>query len=230
MAVDKVFGIFGLGTFGSKVAKTLAQRGQTVITVDNNSDKIEKIKNDVTQAILLDSTDEDALNNAPLENIDTAIIGMGDEVEASILTTALLKKYGIPHIIARATSDIHEKVLKQVGASEVINIEIDEALRLSHQLTNPDLIDTMDLGENQQIVSITVPDSFVNSTLEELDLRNKYNLNVISIKRAETKIDEMGNPTTEHDTILPEPSTKLRANDIIVMAGSAESIDKIRGK
>lgn len=228
MAKNKVFAVFGLGTFGFEVATSLAGKGETVIAIDHNTDKIEKIKNLTEQAILIDSTDEDALSKAPIENIDTAIIGMGDEIEASILTTALLKKYGVPNIIARAISDIHKKVLKQVGASKVINIEIEEGQRLAEELTNPEIIDTMDLGKNQIVASVSVPESFVNKSLSDLDLRKKYNVNVISIKREKIEIDDVGNPATTESTIIPSPSTILKNNDIMVVAGSKTAINKIK--
>jgi trk system potassium uptake protein TrkA len=228
MAKNKVFAVFGLGTFGLEIATSLAGKGETVIAIDNNPDKIEKIKNLAEQAILIDSTDEDALSQAPIENIDTAIIGMGDEIEASILTTALLKKYGVPNIIARAISDIHKKVLKQVGASQVINIEIEEGQRLAEELTNPDIIDTMDLGKNQVVASISVPEKFVNKSLKDLDLRKKYNVNIISIKREKTEIDEVGNPTTTESTVIPNPSTILKENDVLIIAGSRAAINKIK--
>ena len=228
MAKNKVFAVFGLGTFGLEIATSLAGKGETVIAIDNNPDKIEKIKNLAEQAILIDSTDEDALSQAPIENIDTAIIGMGDEIEASILTTALLKKYGVPNIIARAISDIHKKVLKQVGASQVINIEIEEGQRLAEELTNPDIIDTMDLGKNQVVASISVPEKFVNKSLKDLDLRKKYNVNIISIKREKTEIDEVGNPTTTESTVIPNPSTILKDNDVLIIAGSKAAINKIK--
>jgi len=228
MAKNKVFAVFGLGTFGLEIATSLAGKGETVIAIDNNPDKIEKIKNIAEQAILIDSTDEDALNQAPIENVDTAIIGMGDEIEASILTTALLKKYGVPNIIARAISDIHKKVLKQVGASQVINIEIEEGQRLAEELTNPDIIDTMDLGKNQVVASISVPEKFVSKTLKDLDLRKKFNVNIISIKREKTEIDEVGNPTTTESTVIPNPSTILKDNDVLIIAGSKAAINKIK--
>lgn len=228
MGKDKVYAVFGLGTFGFEVATTLAGEGATVIAIDHNSDKIEKIKNLIEQAILIDSTDEDALGKAPIENIDTAIIGMGDEIEASILTTALLKKYGVPNIIARAISDIHKKVLKQVGASQVINIEIEEGQRLAKELTNPEILDTMELGQNQMVASISVPEKFINKSLKDLDLRKKYKVNIISIKREKVEIDDVGNPISTEFTVVPTPTTILKSNDVIVVAGSREAINKIK--
>ena len=119
---DRVFAVFGLGAFGSEICRSLSERGARVIAIDNQPRLIERIKEDVTQALLLDSTDEEALSGAPLEDIDVAVVAIGDDIEASILTTALLKSMGIPFIRARAVTDIHLKVLKQVGADEVVNL------------------------------------------------------------------------------------------------------------
>ena len=126
MPKNKVFAVFGLGAFGLEVCRVLAEKGSTVIAIDNKVGQIEKIKNLVTQAVLIDSTDEESLRAAPIEDVDTAIVGIGENIESSILTTAILKKVGVPHIIARAISEIHAQVLRQVGASDVINIEIEE--------------------------------------------------------------------------------------------------------
>ncbi len=228
MVKDKVFAVFGLGTFGYEVCSSLAEKGGKVIAVDNNSDKIERVKNIVTQAILIDSTDEESLNNAPIENIDVAVVGMGDDIEASILTTAILKKLGIPFIISRAISDIHARVLKQVGATEVVNIEIEEGKRVASRLLSPEIIDKMYIGQNQILAEVITPKRFMGKTLQELDLRRKSNVNVISIKRLETDVDEMGNPVEEEVVTVPSPSTELRDNDILVVAGPEKDVKKLK--
>ena len=124
MAKEKVFAVFGLGAFGNEVCRVLSEKGGKVIAFDNRPQPVERIKDQVSQVMVLDSTDEEALRSAPLENVDIAIVAIGDDVEASILTTALLKNMGIPYIIARAVTDIHMRVLRQIGANEVISLEM----------------------------------------------------------------------------------------------------------
>ncbi len=228
MAKEKIFGVFGLGTFGLEVCQVISEKGGKVIAVDNQTELIERVKNMVTQAILIDSTDELSLKNAPIEDIDVAVIGIGQNIEASILTTAVLKNLGVPYIIARAVSDIHAQVLKQVGATEVINIEIEEGKRIASKLVSPDIIDKIYIGQNQILAEVVCSKSFVGKSILELDLRKKTNVNIISVKHINTKIDEMGNPIVEETVEFPTPSTRVKKDDILVVVGREKDIEKLR--
>ncbi len=228
MAKEKIFGVFGLGTFGLEVCQVVSEKGGKVIAVDNQPELIEKVKNMVTQAILIDSTDEQSLKNAPIEDIDVAVVGIGENIEASILTTAVLKNLGVPYIIARAVSDIHAQVLKQVGATEVINIEIEEGKRIASKLVSPDIIDKIYIGQNQILAEVVCSKSFVGKSILELDLRKKTNVNIISVKHINTKIDEMGNPIIEELVEFPTPATRMKKDDILVVVGREKDIEKLR--
>lgn len=228
MGQERVFAIFGIGTFGFEVCKVLAERGGKVIAIDHKSDVIEKIKDIVTQAILIDSTDEDALKNIDLEGIDIALVAIGNNMQASILTTALLKKLGVPYIIARAITDIHSRVLKQIGASEVINIEIDEGREVANRLISPDILERIPISKNQTLAEVIVPKSFIGKTLMALDMRKKFNINVISVKRKHEEIDGMGNPQSEEVVFTPNPTEVLRHNDVLVVVGSDQEIDALK--
>ena len=228
MAKEKIFGVFGLGTFGLEVCQVVSEKGGKVIAVDNQPELIEKVKNMVTQAILIDSTDEQSLKNAPIEDIDVAVVGIGENIEASILTTAVLKNLGVPYIIARAVSDIHAQVLKQVGATEVINIEIEEGKRIAGKLVSPDIIDKIYIGQNQVLAEVVCSKSFVGKSILELDLRKKTNVNIISVKHINTKIDEMGNPIIEELVEFPTPATRMKKDDILVVVGREKDIEKLR--
>ena len=228
MGKEKNFGIFGLGTFGLQVCNTLVSKGAKVIAIDNSSEKIEKVKNTAIQALLLDSTDEEALNNAPIEDIDIAIVGMGDSIESSILTTAILKKKGVPRIIARAISEIHERVLKQIGATEVINLQIEEGKRLANSLMSPEVIDRIELGNQQVLAELVVPQSFVDKSLAALDLRKNLNVNIVSIKRHDRSIDDDGAPIGEEKVIFPTAETGFQENDRLIVAGLEVEIEKMK--
>ena len=134
MGTNKVFAVFGLGTFGLTVAETLAEKGATVIAIDSDENQVNLIKNKVDTALVLDTTDERAMEKAPLDEIDTAVIALGEDLETSIITTALIKKRGIPIIIARAVTSIHEQVLRQIGATEIVNLQRDGGERLAQKL------------------------------------------------------------------------------------------------
>ncbi|MGC9364975.1 MAG: potassium channel family protein [Fidelibacterota bacterium] len=228
MTKEKVFGIFGLGTFGLEVCRVISEKGGKVIAVDYQTELIEKVKNSVTQAVLIDSTDEESLKNAPIEDIDVAVVGIGENIESSILTTAVLKNLGVPYIISRAVSDIHAQVLKQVGATEVINIEIEEGKRVAGKLISPDIIDKVYIGQNQMLAEVMASKSMVGKSIVQLDLRKKLNINIISIKHHSTKIDDMGNPVVEDIIDFPAPSTVIQKDDILVVVGREKDIDKLK--
>lgn len=228
MAKEKVFGVFGLGTFGLEVCRVISEKGGKVIAVDYQTELIEKVKNAVTQAVLIDSTDEESLKNAPIEDIDVAVVGIGENIESSILTTAVLKNLGVPYIISRAVSDIHAQVLKQVGATEVINIEIEEGKRVASKLISPDILDKVYIGQNQMLAEVIASKSMVGKSILEIDFRKKLNVNVISIKHTSTKIDEMGNPVVENIVDFPAPSTVIQKDDILVVVGREKDIDKLK--
>lgn len=228
MVRERVCAVFGLGMFGSEVCKELAERGGKVIAIDRKPDLIEKIKDQVTQALLIDCADEEALKNLALENIDVALVAIGVNIEASILTTALLKKLGVPFIIARAVSDTHARVLKQVGATEVINIEVEQGKRLANRLISPDIIDRIPIAKNQTLVEMLVPKKFLNKTIASLDFRKKYNINVISIRRPHIEIDDLGNPVRDEIVLPPDPNEVIQPNDILVMVGTEEAVDALK--
>jgi len=228
MAKEKVFAVFGLGAFGNEVCRVLGEKGGKVIAFDNRPQPIEKIKDEVSQVMVLDSTDEDALRSAPLENVDIAIVAIGDDVEASILTTALLKNIGVPYIIARAVSDIHMRVLRQIGANEVINLEIEEGQRVASRLLTTEVLETIPVTEDYSIVELYVPESMAGKSLERLNLRQEYRVNVIAIERFKTNVDEEGNPVKEERVILPTKDDVLLTDDILILVGRNSDIETFK--
>ncbi|MGB2599372.1 MAG: TrkA family potassium uptake protein [Candidatus Omnitrophota bacterium] len=228
MEKEKVFAVFGLGKFGMELCRILSKKGEKVIAIDQDQAHIEKIKDAVTQAILLDSTDESALLNAGLQDVDVAVVAIRESIDASVLTTILLKNLGVPRIIARAISDIHAQVLKQVGAAEVINIEIEEGRRLANRLAAPDIMDIIPIAADQVMAELRTPQKFVGKSIHELDVRKKYNVNIISIKRTKTEIDDMGNPRREELVFSPKPMDVFDVNDTLIVVGTESDIAGLR--
>jgi trk system potassium uptake protein TrkA len=228
MAKEKVFAVFGLGAFGNEVCRVLSEKGGKVIAFDNRPQPIERIKDQVSQVLVLDSTDEEALKSAPLENVDIAIVAIGDDIEASILTTALLKNIGIPYIIARAVSDVHMRVLRQIGANEVINLEIEEGQRVASRLLTTEVLETIPVTEDYSIVELYVPESMVGKSLERLNLRREYHVNVIAIERFKTSVDDEGNPVKEERVILPTKDDVLLTDDILIVVGRNSDIEAFK--
>ena len=225
---EKVFAVFGLGSFGMEVCRGLIEKGGKVIAFDSRTQPIEKIKDLVNQVMVLDSTDEDALRSAPLENVDVAIVAIGDDVEASILTTAILKDIGVPYIIARAVTDVHMRVLRQIGANEVINLEIEEGRRVASRLMTAEVLETIPVTEDYSIVELYVPESMVGKSLERLNLRADYMVNVIAIERFKTTVDEEGNPVKEERVIIPTKDDVLLNDDILIVVGRNTDLDTFR--
>ncbi len=228
MVKEKLFAVFGLGIFGTEVCKTLASKGFKVVAADKDKGLVDKIRDTVTQAIQMDSTDEDALRNANLQDADIAIVAMGDSMEASILTTILLRKIGVPYIITRAFSDVHAEVLGQIGATEVVNLEVEEGRRLANKIIAPDVVDLIPVSEDQSLAELRIPEGFIGRSLKELDLRKKYNVNIISIRRTKTEIDDMGNPRKKEFVFTPKPDDDMKVNDVLVLLGANKDIDKMK--
>lgn len=225
---QNVFAVLGLGVFGRQICATLIERGGSVIAIDQDPELIEQVKEDVTQAILIDTTDEESLSEAALEDVDVAVVAMGDNVEASILTTALLKKRGVGHVVSRAVSALHAQVLKQVGADEVLNLETDAGSRLANRLIAPDVLERVALSREISVAEMYVPEAVVGATLAEMDLRGRYGLMVLSIKRVKRDVDELGNPVETEEIIFPGPDDELLETDLIHVIGKNESIDEFR--
>jgi trk system potassium uptake protein TrkA len=224
--MDKVFAVFGLGAFGRQLCATFMEKGASVIAIDNQGELIERIKDEVTHAIRIDSTDEESLDQVPLEDVETAIVAIGDNVEASILTTALLKRKGIPYILSRAISELHMQVLRQIGADEVVNLEIDEGRRIAQRLVAPEIIDRLTLGESLSLAELKAPKSLLGKPLIKLDLRSRHRVSIVVIRRTQLTVDEIGNPTRNEQAVFPTADTVLEEEDILLVVGKTDDIEE----
>ncbi len=228
--MEKTFAVIGLGTFGRSVCQVLADRGATVIALDSDPDLVERIKETVTQAVLVDATDPEALTSAPLSDVDIAVVAIGNDVESSVLATALLKELAVPYIVARAISDLHQRVLRQVGADEVVNIEVDQGTRVATRLIAPDVLDQFPISSEISIAEMYVPKEMTSATLADLDLRNRYQINVVSIRRVQVTVDELGNPSRNEAVVFPSPTDRLTEDDTILVVGRNEAIERFRNR
>ena len=225
---ENVYLVIGLGTFGMQLCEELSSRNARVIAVDNRGAQIEKIKNSVTQAILLDTTNEENFSTLPFDDVDTAIIAIGDNIESNILTTALLKKAGVPYIIARASTELHMQVLMQVGADEVLNVEKQAGRQLAEKISASWVLDSVPLTRDISIAEVNVPATFTGRRLDDIDLPGKMDLIVSAIKRSGVQIDEEGSPNIEEQVVFPLGETVLQEGDILIVAGKNDRIDALR--
>ncbi|MGB9793051.1 MAG: potassium channel family protein, partial [Thermacetogeniaceae bacterium] len=181
--MKKQFAVIGVGRFGGSVARTLHKMGYEVLAIDKDEQEIEAIMNEVTHAVQLDALDIDALKKLGIRNFDVVIVGIGNDLEASILVTLELKELGVKYVVAKAANDLHGKVLERVGADKVVYPERDMGVRVAHYLVSSNVIDHIQLSSEYSIVEIQAPRKLVGLSLGEADLRANYGIAVLAIKR-----------------------------------------------
>ena len=224
----KQFAVFGLGVLGESVAKNLMKEGMEVIVVDTDERRIETIKNDVTEAAIMDSTKEEALLAIDISRVDCAIVCIGDNMEASILTSLLLKKLEVPKIIARANSEAHRQILSLIGVDEIISPEEEMGLRLARRLSSTHILHHLDISEEHTIAEVLINENFVGKTLRELNLRSRFGVNVVGIKKKIPHVTENGeNVFIEKYVDFPSPDDVFEEGDVLVMVGSERAISEV---
>ncbi|MGK9370104.1 potassium channel family protein [Melioribacter sp. Ez-97] len=227
--MNKKFAVIGLGDFGLSVALSLAEKGAEVIAIDRDMEIIEDIKDKVTYAVRMDSTDEKALRSLGVDKVDAVIISMGTNFEDTILTSVLLLQMKVKKVIARATSKIHEKILTKLGVDQVISPDFEIANKVANTLMSDDILDFISIGEEYSIFQIRAPKAFIGKSLQEIDLRIRYNLNLITIKREYKVVDEATGEELTKQRIygVPTSTTIVEENDILVLFGKEKDIKKV---
>lgn len=214
----KQYVVIGIGRFGESIAKTLYDMGNDVLVIDKNEEVIADIANSVTHAVQLDATDESALKSLGLSNFDVAIVTIGDDLQSSILVTLLVRELGVKYIVCKAKNDLHAKVLEKIGADRIILPEKDMGVRVAYNLVSSTILDYIELSPDYSIMEFQVLGEWSNKTLNELNLRSKYDINVMAIKQ-NGKIN-----------LSPRADDILKEKDILVVMGSAKSLTKLEGK
>ncbi|OHE55120.1 MAG: potassium uptake system protein [Thermodesulfovibrio sp. RBG_19FT_COMBO_42_12] len=222
--MKKQFAVIGLGRFGFSVAKTLTKYGSEVIAIDRDEERVRKVAEFVSYAVQLDAMDEKALSSVGVQNVDTAIVSIGERTEASILVVMILKEMGIKNIIAKATTTLHGKVLENLGVHRIIYPERDMAVRVAHSLIRPSIVEQLELSEEYSIVELPTPAHLIGKTLKDSQLRGKYRVNLIAIK---TKVTTEKGIVREIWNVNPVPTDVMEEGDILVIIGLNEDIDKL---
>jgi len=184
----KRFAVIGLGNFGFHAAKALYEDRHEVVAIDTDKARVQAIDAFSTEAVVLDATEKDALKALGLEHMDAVIVSTGTKISTSILICLHLQEQGVKKILAKALDEDHGKILKRVGATEIIHPEKDMAIRVARGLSRPNVLDFIPLAEDFDLVQVAPPKEFVGSSLRELNLRSKYNVHVIAIKELVLKI------------------------------------------
>jgi trk system potassium uptake protein TrkA len=220
------FAVIGLGRFGQKLAVALAMSGAEVIAMDKDRDQVDLIRDQVSHAVRLDSTDEEALKAQGVDKVDVAMVsigqGTGQGFEAAVLTVVNLRQMGVRHIYARAESLTAGEVFSKIGATEVIYPEIESAQRLADKLIAPQIWEKIDFAPGYSLARIKAPASFDGMTVKEMRLREKYNLNLVLIKRA-----GQGEKEEEEIINVPMPDTIIYQGDILMVAGADKDLTNL---
>lgn len=228
MDVKQNFAVIGLGEFGIRICEMLVEGGGSVAAFDHDAQAVDRIKKIVPAAMVIDTTDENALRKAPLDDIDVAIVAIGDNKEASILTTTLLKEREVPYIVARAVSPLHAIVLKRVGANRVLKIEEESAARITNELINPEAINSISVTEEYTISEVKVPKFLIGKTIVQAALKEKFHLTLLAVVRLELDIDTAGNPLSRQVMYEPDNGFNLETGDKLFIRGTNEKIAEFR--
>lgn len=211
----KEFAVIGLGRFGSSVAKTLYEMDYEVLGIDADEDQVQSAVDIVTHAVTADSTDENALKALGIRNFDVVVVAIGADIQASILTTLILKEQGVKKIVVKAQNLLHGKVLSKIGADKVVYPERDMGVRVAHNLISTNILEYIELSPEFGMVEVVATAKMVGKTLVEIDFRRRYGLNVIAIK------------TGDKINISPQADDVIREGDVLVVVGNNEDIQDL---
>ena len=226
MLSNNKFAVIGIGKFGSAIARTLSKRGAEVMAIDSSEEKIENLKDDVSFAVALDATDKKALRAQNIEEVDAVVVSIGEDFEAMILCCVFLMELNIKRIIARASGKHQRMILEKIGITEILSPEDEFGAAVAEKLINPNIISYLQLPDDYEIVEIKTPPGIANRTLEDIGLRNKYRLNLITLKR-EFEVNKEGKVVKEQHIIgVPNSTTLLYESDTIVVFGRSQDIER----
>jgi len=214
----KRFAVIGLGNFGFHAAKALYEDGNEVVAIDTDKARVQYIDPFCTEALVLDSTDKEALKTLGLEDMDGVIVSTGTKISTSILICLYLQEIGVKKILAKALDDDHGKILRRVGATEIIHPERDMAVRVSRGLSRPNVLDFIPLADEFDLIQVGPPRDFIGKSLKDLNLRAKYNVHIIAIKEL----------VPENFVLVPPASFVIKDSDILIMLGKSEDIRRIK--
>jgi trk system potassium uptake protein TrkA len=216
----KQFAIIGLGNFGYYLATHLYEKGHDVLAIDKDQNLVQKIKDHVTQAVVADATDSKIMDSLSIHEMDAVVVCIGTDLGASIHTTLILKDVGARRVYAKAITEPHGRILQKVGAQEILFPEKDLAISLAERLHNPSLLDYLPFLEGYSIIELKPKESFVGKELKELDLINKYGVQVIAIKKV----------VSGKLSMIPTGKHVLKGDEVMILLGPNDGLDLLRQK
>ena len=211
----KEYGVLGLGKFGTAVAKTLAENGNSVIAVDMDPDAVDEIADIVTCAMVADISDPHVIDTLGLHNLDCVIVGVSTNMQVSIMATLLAKEKGAPFVVAKAENEIHKHILERIGADKIVFPEGEMGVRLARNLMGGEFVDLVELSKEFSMVEMPVPKQWIGKSVRELNVRGNYGLNIIGIK------------TGENLEVNLNPDEKMNEKMVLVIVGKNNDFSKI---
>ncbi|MBW3114041.1 MULTISPECIES: potassium channel family protein [Bacillaceae] len=216
--MKKEFVVIGLGRFGGSIVRSLTDQGMEVMAIDQDEDKVNEFSSIASHAVVADSTDESVLKSLGIRNFDHVIVAIGDDIQSSILTTLMLKEIGVKNITVKAQNDYHEKVLRKIGANQVVHPERDMGRRIAHNIISNNVLDYLELSDEHSIVEIVANENLSGNSLIDLDIRAQFGINIVAIKR-------------EKDIIVsPQADEQIRVGDILIVIGADTDINRFEKK
>lgn len=221
------FIIVGLGYFGSSLATELTEQGHEVIGLDNKMSHVELYKSKISHTICMDCTDQQAVNSLPLKDTDVVVVGIGEDFGASVMATATFKQAMVKRLIARAISPLHQTVLEAIGVDDIVRPEQESAERLAHTLEMKGVINSFGISEEYSLIEVNIPERYIGKTIADADIRNRYNLNVITIKREQETLNLFGLKVKKKQVIgVLNPNETLNQKDVLVVFGKESDFKK----
>jgi len=217
--------VIGIGQFGISIAKALAQNGIEVMAIDSDQSVIEMVKDDVAYAVCLDATDKKALLSQDIDDYDTVVVAIGNDFEQELLCIVTLIEIGINRIIARARGDAQKRILEKVGIKEIFSPELEVGIIVAERLLNPNLVSYLQLPDGYKIAELIAPRNTIGRTLGDIDLRDRYKLSLITIKK-QFHIEGEKSAVEQHISGVPDSKTILEELDNLVIFGKSKDIDR----
>ena len=223
-----IVAVIGLGAFGSKMASRLYEKGAEVIAIDLKQELVDKIKDRVSHAIGLDITSERALRSINISDVDIAVVALGDNVEVSIMAVAMLRQLGVGRVIARATNPLHEHILNEIGASEIIKVEEEMGEIIASKIMASHVLQRYNFAAGYSIVELKLGKNFEGKTLVESQIRQNYSLNIVALQKRVPFITEEGKSSYRVEiNDSPMPMDMINTDDIVVLVGSEKNFDRL---
>ena len=216
--------VIGLGRFGMTLARELGHGGAEVLAIDRNPHLVDEVKDSVAVAVRLDSTDSEALISLKIQDVHVCVVAIGENFEAALLTTAVVKKLGVPRIVCRAQTAVHAEIFTRIGADEIVQPEMHAGVHLGRRLANPQLEQFIQLADGYSLIELRAPAAFRGKSLEQLGLRTKYQVNLVAVKRLMT--DPAGRRRTQIISV-PRPEDRIQVDDTLVLVGDHEALARL---